>query len=64
MAGLAKICEIYGSIEVRDENGKKVTWLWDYANNKPRLKKEMSKQEMIESEKAKLQQIKNQMLNL
>ena len=44
MAGLAKICKMYGSIEVTDEDGKKITWLWDYANDKPRLKTEMTNQ--------------------
>ena len=44
-----------------DANGKKVTWLWDYKNDKPRLKSEMTKEEIAESEKAKWQQIKAQM---
>jgi hypothetical protein len=53
MGGLAKICKMYGSMEVRDANGKKVTWLWDYVNDKPRLKTEMTKDEIMASEKAK-----------
>ena len=53
MAGLAKICKMYGSIEVIDEHGKKLTWLWDYANDIPRLKTEMTKEEIMASEKAK-----------
>jgi len=61
MGGLARICKMYGSMEVSDENGKKVTWLWDYKNDKPRLKSEMTKEEIAESEKAKWQQIKAQM---
>lgn len=54
MAGLAKICKLYGSIEVSDKNGKKVTWIWDYANGKARLKSEMTKEEITASEKEKL----------
>ena len=54
MGGLAKICKMYGSIDVSDANGKKVIWLWDYVNDKPRLKTEMSKDEIMASEKAKL----------
>ena len=61
MGGLARICKMYGSMEVSDKNGKKVTWLWDYKNDKPRLKSEMTKEEIAESEKAKWQQIKAQM---
>lgn len=53
MGGLARICKMYGSIEVSDENGKKITWLWDYKNDKPRLKSEMTKEEIAESNKAK-----------
>lgn len=52
---------MYGSMEVSDANGKKVTWLWDYANDKPRLKTEMTKEEIIESEKAKWNNIKTQL---
>jgi hypothetical protein len=48
MAGLAKILKTYGSIKVI-QNGKTVTWLYDYKNDKPRLKSEMTKQEIIES---------------
>lgn len=48
-------------MEVTDaNNGKKVTWLWDYKNNKPRLQSEMTKEEIAESERAKWQQIKAQ----
>lgn len=47
MAGLARICKMYGSMQVIDENGKKVTWLWDYANDKARLKSEMTKEEIM-----------------
>ena len=61
MSGLAKICKMYGSIEVSDSDGKKVIWLWDYKNDKPRLKTEMTKEEIAESEKAKWQQVKAQM---
>lgn len=53
MGGLARICKMYGSMEVSDANGKKVTWLWDYVNDKPRLKTEMTKEETMLSEKAK-----------
>lgn len=61
MAGLARICKMYGSVEVSDSNGNKVTWLWDYVNDKPRLKTEMTKEEIIESEKAKWMGFKSQL---
>jgi hypothetical protein len=54
MAGLAKICKMYGSMIVKDEvSGKSVTWLWYYVNDKARLKSEMTKEEIAASEKAK-----------
>ena len=63
MGGLAKICKLYGSMEVSDNNGKKVTWLWDYVNDKPRLKTEMTKEEIMASEKAKWMDIKSKLNN-
>ena len=59
MVGLARICKMYGSIEVSDANGKKVTWLWDYVNDKP--KKEMTKEEIMASEKAKWMSVKSKL---
>ena len=53
MAGLAKVLKIYGEMEVRDDKGESVTWVWDYAKDKPRLKSEMTKEEFTESEKSK-----------
>lgn len=52
MGGLARLCKMYGSLEV-SADGKKVIWLWDYANDKPRLKTKMTKEEIMVSEKAK-----------
>jgi len=53
MGGLARLCKMYGQIDVTDANGKKVIWVWDYANDKPRLKSEMTKDEIKASEIAK-----------
>jgi hypothetical protein len=56
MGGLARICKMYGSLNV---NG--VEWIYDYVNDKPRLKSEMTKEEIIASEKAKWMKIKTEM---
>lgn len=53
MAGLAMICKIYGSMTVTGADGKRVIWVYDYANDKPRLKSEMTKEEIKASERAK-----------
>jgi major membrane immunogen (membrane-anchored lipoprotein) len=53
MTGLQKILKQVGSMIVTGEDGKNVVWLWDYANDKPRLKSEMTKKEIKASEKAK-----------
>lgn len=58
MGGLQRILKICGSMIVQGEDGKKVTWVWDYKNDKARLKSEMSKEELSESEKAKYNKIK------
>ncbi len=59
MGGLAKICKLYGSITVKGHNGQAVKWIYDYANDKPRLESEMTKEEKLASEKAKWTAIKN-----
>lgn len=58
MTGLQILLKLYGKMEVKDENGKRVMWVWDYANNKPRLESEMTKEEWAASEKAKYNKIK------
>lgn len=42
-----------GILELTDEQGEKVIWLWDYATNRPRMKSEMTKQEMKASKLAR-----------
>jgi hypothetical protein len=51
--GLEKVLKLYGQLQVNDGNGNKVTWVWDYANNKPCKKSEMTDEEFVASEKAK-----------
>lgn len=58
MGGLANICKMYGRIDVTDTSGKKVTWLYDYVNDKPRLKSDMTKEEILASERARWNKIK------
>lgn len=41
MAGLARICKLYGSMIVKGNDGKQITWVWDYANDKPVPESEM-----------------------
>jgi hypothetical protein len=55
MAGLANICKQFGSIKIQG-----IEWVWDYVQNKPRKKSEMSKQEITASEKAKWSAIRPQ----
>lgn len=40
-----------------------VTWLWDYVNDKPRIKTEMSKEEIMASENAKCTKAKTELNN-
>ena len=46
---------MYGSIKIQG-----YLWLWDYVNDKPRLKSEMTKEEIKASEKAKWGNIKKE----
>lgn len=61
MAGLARLCKMYGSMEVSDAYGNKLVWIWDYVNDKARLKNEMTKEEIDASEKAKWMSVKDQL---
>lgn len=53
------ICKMYGSIRAKSFDGKTVTWLWDYVNDKPRRKDEMTKEEIAASEKEKWSKVKS-----
>jgi hypothetical protein len=57
MGGLARICKIYGGMTVTVK-GRTAEWVYDYVQDKPRLKQEMTKEELAESEKAKYQNLK------
>lgn len=50
---------MYGSIKIKDKDGKEVIWLWDYKNEKCRIKSEMTKEEITESEKSKWKKLEN-----
>lgn len=56
--GLQRVCKLYGSMTVKDNNGKSVRWLWDYANDKARLESEMTKEEIAASERTKWESVK------
>lgn len=53
MTGLQKILKLYGEMEISG-----IKWVWDYANDKPVKKKEMTKEQFAASEKAKWLSIK------
>lgn len=53
MGGLARLCRMYGQMNI---NG--VVWIWDYVNERARIKSEMTKEEIAESEKIKWNLIK------
>lgn len=58
--GLQKVLKMCGRMYVSDRSGKKVYWLWDYANDKARLESDMTKEEINASEKAKFTLMKNE----
>ncbi len=58
MGGLSKICKQYGKVTVTGADGKKVEWLYDYVKDKPRIKEEMTADEIMASEKKKWKDIK------
>lgn len=54
MAGLQKVLKEYGYMSI---NG--IMWIWDYVNDKPRIKSEMTKGEISASEKIRRQKFKS-----
>lgn len=56
MGGIAKMCKLYGKMQINN-----VMWVWDYARDIPVKEKEMTKEQWKASEKAKWQQIKEQL---
>ncbi|MGN6438522.1 MAG: hypothetical protein ACTHMM_18405 [Agriterribacter sp.] len=63
MGGIARICKLYGKMTTTDEKGNKIEWVWDYHNDKPRRKEEMTKEDFKLSEKAKSEQIQSTITN-
>ncbi len=59
MSGLKKILKATGGMIVEGEDGTKAVWVWDYKNDKPKLKSEMTKDEIKENEKLKFEYQKN-----
>ena len=57
MAGLSKILKMYGGMITKDKDGNKVVWAWDYAENKARIKSEMTKEQFAKSEKARFNKL-------
>ena len=64
MPGLQELLKLYGSIEIQNSEGQKVTWEWDYAKDKPVLKSEMSKEDWMQSEMAKWGKVKDELGNV
>ena len=61
MEKISRLWKLHGSMEVIDANGNKAIWLLDYANDKARLKTEMTEDEIMASEKAKWMGVKSKL---
>ena len=51
--GFQTILKLYGEMKATDDKGNTVIHVWDYAKDEPRIKSEMTKEEILASEKAK-----------
>lgn len=58
--GLKKILQLYGAMSVT-ANGNTERFVWDYSQNKSRLRKEMTDEEWKASEKVRWGKIKNEL---
>lgn len=52
MSGLRRLCKLYGSMQIQG-----VMWVWDYANDKPVKKSEMTHEQWCASERAKWEEV-------
>ena len=52
MGGLRNICRAHGGLKVT-QNGKTVEYIWDYIKDEPRLKSDMTKEELEANERFK-----------
>lgn len=41
MAGLRKLCKMFGSLTVKDADGHEVRYVWDYARDEPVTREQM-----------------------
>jgi hypothetical protein len=62
MTGLQRICKLYWKVNFIGSDGNKIVWLWDYVKDEARLETEMSKEDIMSSEKAKWMAIKNKIM--
>jgi hypothetical protein len=58
MGGLARLCKMYGGMKFKDRHGKEVVYVWDYVRDEPRRKDEMTQDELLASDRAKREAIK------
>lgn len=52
--GLQRVLKMHGKISVINKHGKKVIHVWDYAKNIPRIKSEMTEEEVRKSDEARM----------
>lgn len=52
MGGIRNICKIHGGLKVTID-GKTVEYVWDYIKDEPRLKSDMTKEELEANERFK-----------
>lgn len=52
MSGLQRILKAHGKTTVINSEGKKVIWVWDYAQDRARIKAEMTKEEIAANKAA------------
>jgi len=60
MTGLQRLCKLYGRMTATGDDGTKIVWVWDYANDVARHEKDMTPELFAASEKAKWSKLKAQ----
>lgn len=61
MTGLQRICKAYGGMKFKGQNGETVEWVWDYKQDRARLKAEMDEEARAQSEREKWARVQGEM---
>ena len=61
LTGMQLICKICGGMTFTDKDGKKITWVWDYARDCAVREEDMKAEQRAASERKKFERLRAKM---